>query len=97
YAIIFPNSVPERPLHIGIDIHFNRPIRQGVLNFGRRRTGTTMENKVHRFIGRDIELLTNVILRVLKNNWLEFHISRLINTVYVSKCSSYRKLVRYRA
>ena len=69
---------------IGIDVHFYYAVAYGVFDFLSSRTGTTVEYEVQAVV-RQVVFLGNIFLRITQDGRSQNHVTRLVNTVYVTE------------
>mmetsp|Transcript_24492 Transcript_24492/g.52146 ORF Transcript_24492/g.52146 Transcript_24492/m.52146 type:complete len:202 (+) Transcript_24492:272-877(+) len=86
-SFVLTDSVPEGPLGVSVDVHFDDSSFDGVLDIFDRRTRTSVENELHGLVVTIIELLSEELLGVVKDNRLKVNISRSVNSVDVSEGS----------
>ncbi len=76
----------ERVLSVGVHIHLHNAVVQRFADFGRVGAATAVKHQVERLgIGWQPELSRDILLSVPKDAWTEFHVARLVHTVYVSE------------
>lgn len=76
--------LPRLPIGIGIDVHFHYAVAYGVFDFLSSRTGTTVEYEVQAVV-RQVVFLRNIFLRITQDGRSQNHVTRLVNTVYVTE------------
>ena len=84
-GLVSADTIPESPLGIGINIHLDNTGTNGVLDVLNRRSGSSVEDKLHRLVAVRANLLLDVLLRVVKDDRLEVDISRSVNSVNISE------------
>src|SRR5665647_2413981 len=81
------DTIPECPLRISIDVHFNNTVTDGFPDFGMCGTGTSVEYKINRMCVRYTQFFFDIILRIFQNDWHQLHVSWFVNPMNVSKRS----------
>jgi hypothetical protein len=82
------NTIPKRPLRIGIDIHLDDTGINRVPDIFGRRTTTTVKDKHHGFVITNPFFFHDILLRIVQNDRLEFNIAGCVHTMDVTKRSS---------
>lgn len=86
-GFISTDTIPEGPLGVGINVHLDNTGFNGITNVFDRGTRTSVENKEHGLIIIGSDLFLDVFLGVVKDDRLEFDISRGVNSVDISERS----------
>lgn len=84
-GLVSADAIPESPLGIGINIHLDNSGTNGVLDVLNRRSGSSVEDKLHGLVVVRADLLLDVLLRVVQDQRLEVNISRGVNSVDISE------------
>src|SRR5690606_16849296 len=71
-------------LKIGIDVHLDYTVTDGLADFLNSRTRSSVEYEVN-WVFTGIEFILDVILRVFQDNRCQFYIARLVYAVNVSE------------
>lgn len=79
------DGLGEGVLGVGIDIHLNNAVFEGLANVGELGAGTAVEDEIH--FGLRAKLVHNGLLTVAKNSRTKLHRAGLVRTVYVAEGS----------
>ena len=91
------DTLPITPLSVGVDVHLDDAIIQGLANVSNVGTGTTMEHKGNGLLvrrGITAKLLADVLLCPAQDLGLELHVTGAVNAVNIAEGSSNGEHVR---
>ena len=83
-SLVAANPVPERPLEVGVEVHFNGAVAERFADFLARGTGTAVEDEIHRLRPR-AEFFLDEVLRVFEDDGLQLDVAGLVNPVDVAE------------
>lgn len=84
-GLVLADSVPVSPLSVGINIHLDHTGLDGILNVLRGRSRSSVEDELHWLVILASKLLLDVLLGVVKDDWLKVNITWGVHTVHVSE------------
>ena len=83
-GLVSSDSIPECPLQVGVEVHLDGPVADGLADLLPGGTGSAVEDEVHG-LGSRAERLLDVILGILEDGGLELHVAGLVDAVHVAE------------
>mmetsp|Transcript_14907 Transcript_14907/g.32897 ORF Transcript_14907/g.32897 Transcript_14907/m.32897 type:complete len:246 (-) Transcript_14907:761-1498(-) len=80
------NAAPIRPLGVSVNVHLHHSIVHCFTDVLEIRAAAAVEDEAHGFAAlRRADLLADVLLRLIQDGRLQFHVARLVHAMHVAE------------
>merc|ERR1712137_682991 len=90
--LVLVHAIPEGPLGVSVNVHLDHTCLDGILDVFSGGTRSTVEDEGHWLVALTAQLLLDVLLGVVKDHWLQGHVSRSVDTVHVAEGCSHSEV-----